>query len=406
MAGPMTGPAESCGSGGNGSVGSDHYPCGGTVRFAAEVPSEVKVAEQERRDWIVYVPWKTIAAWKQAKRSSKERGPYAYASNQTRFKNMRCGDCLWVLTLPRFEGYCQAPSIVARLMLDRDVVEAKQLPTKSSEGAGEWDVRRFGKYVVYGRREPHAYPVLYNAFDAVRHLEFESRDNPNLSTFEDALRKGFGRSGPYGSLAQCFRTLRKLTPASARQLDELHDAATNGRRVFLSYRSADVAVLPAREKGQWMAELVAGLKERGYLCWWDELQLVGRQQTWAVQEPLIKRTLEDGIQQATWLIGIGTSGYGGPGGDGKAWTADEWDVAGKLVYEPIGGGLRRLFAAFPESGARLRRANGTQTVDYADGAERRSFAIDAAERTYFLRLGSKRGDSAAAALARLMEAHA
>ena len=73
--------------------------------------------------------------------------------------------------------------------------------------------------------------------------------------------------GPHWRLGQHLQSLRKLTPGAGTSLDGVHTSAVNGRRVFFSYRHADLknfaeAATPKRSTEQWMAALAEELEKK------------------------------------------------------------------------------------------------------------------------------------------------
>jgi hypothetical protein len=323
--------------------------------------------EKNENDWIVYVQWKTIAEWKQKMREAAALGsgkaipqrkeselneyPFQYASNQSRFLKMRCGDNLWLVTLPQFEGYCQAPSIMARLHIDAvyDRMEGRPVEvSRHSDG--------FGRYLAVGRpgRVIDTYPPLYNVFDELINSEFEGKVK-DLRKYKDWLEQGeFGARGPYYRIALHFRTLRQFTQASGERLRRRHQIAVEGLRVFISYKVSDLhnrSVGAEARECDWPKLLVDTLDQLGILIWWDGQQMLGRSSAWDKQADLISALLDDGVKQATWFVALGTDGYGSPGYSGRNWTFEEWRSAGiEATNTRRRGMFRRLLIEFGGNG--------------------------------------------------------
>ncbi|MGD9007067.1 MAG: hypothetical protein PVG41_04050 [Desulfobacteraceae bacterium] len=323
--------------------------------------------ENNERDWIAYVQWKTIADWKYKMRKSAARGcgkvipqregnelneyPFQYASKQSRFMNMSRGDNLWLVSLPQFEGYCQAPSIMARLHLDAVYDRMQGCPVEVSRHSDG-----FGRYLAVGRpvRVIDTYPPLYNIFDVLIKSEFEGKVK-DLRKYKDWLEQGeFGARGPYYRLAQHFRTLRQFTQASGERLRRRHQIAVDGRRAFISYKVSDLhdrSVGDEEKKHGWPKLLVDILDKLGIMIWWDGQQMLGRSSAWDKQADLISALLDDGVKQAAWFVALGTDGYGSPGYSGRNWTFEEWEAAGiEATNMRRRGMLRRLLIEFGGNG--------------------------------------------------------
>jgi hypothetical protein len=319
---------------------------------------------KDESDWIVYVAWRTIADWKQetreaaaawkSKKAKPQQGqgkldeyPFQYASRQSRFMEMKNGDNLWLISLPQFEGFCQAPSIMARLNLE-DVYDRMQgCPVEVSRHSDG-----FGRYLAVGKPGTaiDTYPPLYNVFDVLINSEFEGQ-RKDLRKYKAWLDQGeFGARGPYYRLAQHFRALRRFTPASGKRLREKHQIAVEGRRVFISYKASDLrdrSVATAASEGGWPKLLVDSLENKGILSWWDGQQMLGRSSAWDKQSDLIGALLDDGVKQATWFIALGTDGYGSTGHSGRKWTLEEWEAAGlEASNTHRRGKLQRLLIEF------------------------------------------------------------
>jgi hypothetical protein len=346
--------------------------------------------ENDESDWIVYVAWKTIADWKQKTRevasawgsekakpqregSKLDEYPFQYASKQSRFMKMRNGDNLWLVSLPQFEGFCQAPSIMARLKLEGVYDRLKGCPVEvSSHSDG------FGRYLAVGKpgRAIDTYPPLYNVFDVLINSEFEGQVQ-DLRKYQVWLDQGeFGPRGPYYRLAQHFRSLRQFTRASGKRLREKHQLAVEGRRAFISYKASDFhdrSVGTADNEGGWPRLLVDSLEKLGILSWWDGQQMLGRSSAWGKQTDLIGALLDDGVKQATWFVALGTEGYGSAGHSGRRWTREEWEAAGiEATNTHRRGNLRRLLIEFGEndiSSLLPGQANVTARVAADAGAE-------------------------------------
>lgn len=301
--------------------------------------------------------WKTIENWKKYAREAADAWvaekaaagsvksdpgyyPFQYGSDQERFMEMQIGDRLWVVSLPQFEGFCQPPSSIARLELE-GVYPNEACPVPVFYFSDR-------KYVAVGKhgRVIDTYPPLYNIFDVLIDAEFEGGVK-DLSKYKAWLEKAdFGAKGPYYRLAQHFRTLRKLTPESGKRLNQKHRIAVDGRRIFLSYKASD---FESPDKQKWLHQLVDVLEKKKILSWWDDHQMLGREEAWGKQANLIKALLDDGVQQATWFVALGTAEYGAPGRTGRRWTLEEWSSAEVEVNNPRRRSqLRRLLIDFGE----------------------------------------------------------
>lgn len=323
--------------------------------------------QELRRDWLIYVKWESIVSWKDVcnssnghRRSEKGRGgwPFCYASNQKRMQLLGEGDYLWIVTLPKYAGYCQAPSIVARLEIDRVVDSSAHCPSSVPR-----EVSRHGRFIALARRPATedtsgSYPPLYNAFDVIRSLRFVG-PNSSLSAYHEQLSLGpRSQAGPYWPLAQYIRSLRLVSRESSRALHSAHALAVSGRRVFLSYRLADLLRGDAARNGgriSRIARLCSELRRRRILAWWDQEQFVGARDAWNRQFDLIDELIEDGVQQATWFVALCTEGYALPGESGVNWTLQEWERAQMLAdSRPSATRLKLMIVEFGDTGARSR----------------------------------------------------
>ena len=212
----------------------------------------------------------------------------------------------------------------------------------------------FGRYLAVATpgRAIDTYPPLYNVYDVLIDAEFKGQV-PDLHKYKAWLDQGdFGTEGPYYRLAQHFRTLRQLNPITGKRLREKHRIAVKGRRVFISYKAGDFRdrrVTALEDKGDWLKQFVVSLEKAHILSWWDRQQMRGRFSTWDQQTDLIGALLDDGVQQATWFVALGTGRYGSAGTSGRRWTLEEWEAAGIEVNNPRRRSkLRRLLVEFGE----------------------------------------------------------
>jgi hypothetical protein len=325
---------------------------------------------------MIYVQWSTVVKWKhemdEARRSGAGVYPYQYASNGPRFRKIKKGDVLWVVANPRFgatgqpdpRGRATPAAVMARLRVRTVCCQAEE----GSSACGKElprcvdilddhihpasDVSR-GDILVVGEQDEKdaaglgvTYPPLYNIFGILNKLTFrDALGAPDLKPYiawveagnywKKGVRAKSGRnSGPHWKLAQRLRTLRKLTPEAGRILDKAHKAAVKGRRVFLSYRHADVRALAAagsrRSLAQWMGELEQELEDADFVSWLDKHQILGD----GAGKGLLNQTLQNGVRQAALFVALITPGYAVPKVRGRNWTLEEWQGAGEQVRNP------------------------------------------------------------------------
>ena len=331
-----------------------------------------------KNHWMIYVKWNTIVKWKRNMDHRSEPGqqnyPYQYASDGPRFRNIQVGDVLWVVTNPRFgkkgqpviHGRSIPAAVMARLRVrsvccqskDTSKVCGKKLPNcanlhdlKVHQASG----KAVGDILIVGEEDVEdagslgvTYPPLYNIFGILDRLEFQNgKVSPNLSAYLSWVKGGNywkkgapvpekRNPGPHWKLGQYLQSLRKLTLAAGSVLDDHHTSAVKGRRVFLSYRHADVKALaeaasPRRRMEQWMGELEKELEDEGFVSWLDKHQILDK----GTNIGLLDQTLRDGVHQAALFVALITPSYGvSEKRRGRSWTLEEWEFAGRQVNKP------------------------------------------------------------------------
>jgi hypothetical protein len=298
-----------------------------------------------------YVKWERVESWKDRVRVAGDRAkdgyPYAFASEDDAFLGF-VGDILWLVTLPRYGGYRQAPSLVARLGI---VCAAK------NDGSGRFagvdpEVSASGSNIVFADPKASQYLPLNNMFRTMLGLEFIS-SAPNIAhTYAKRDRSRDAKRGPYFSLAQHFRKHRFLTASSAAKLERYADAVREGRRVFLSYKRSDFP-LGLDERRSWPEELSDQLTKRDITCWWDRWNLP-QDDADQLGNGLLAGLLDDAVQQATWFVALVGPGYLGAGDD--SWPRQEWRKAGaELGAVERRHQMRRIAVFFAERGPIDRR---------------------------------------------------
>lgn len=320
--------------------------------------------------WMVFVNWQTIVRWKQSIRNWSESGgiyPYQYSSDSKRFLLIKPGDVLWLVTTPRFgaggkqslRGRARPPAVMARLRVasvcwNRFCDKAKfmkppeirfcdeVLPDGVHPASDAWSI------VVVGEKDPEnpsplqvSYPVLYNFFGVLRKLKFMTQkgetDFKSYLEFveagqylSDIQRKAklAGRKvvnpGPYAAFGQTLQTLRRLTPASAKVMNNAHKQAVLGKRVFFSYKWTDVEHL-AKGQGQtrkeWVRELNNELDQAGWNSWLDHHQVLTDDDI----GDLLEEILADAVSQSVVFVALLSENYG------TGWSLDEWQRAQKRL---------------------------------------------------------------------------
>lgn len=154
---------------------------------------------------------------------------------------------------------------------------------------------------------------------------------------------GFGR--------RFIRPRRAVAGQSA-----LHDAAKRLRAqsIFVSWKHRDFASRPGG-----VLQLVNQLAAAGLDCWWDHRAMPRSKALTKLhhQPELLGLLLEDGLNDATALLALGSDQYGQPSSStsGRNWTLSEWLQAKEMAKRVVrlgtlgcpGGGL---------AGPQLRRS--------------------------------------------------
>ena len=327
---------------------------------------------------MIYVKWRTIVEWKRRMKPDREPGqreyPFQYASNGRSFREIKAGDILWVVTNPRFSksgrpvtyGRSIPIAVMARLRVrtvccqghDAAMVCGRKLPSCSDVPnlrIHQASDRLVGDILVVGEADAGdaaplevTYPPLYNIFGILGQMEFQKRrGNSNLDAYLTWVKSGnYWRTGvpepgkdepgPHWKLGQHLQSLRQLTPEAGALLDGVHKSAVTGRRVFLSYRHADVKNLaeagtPKRSMEQWMAALSEELEKREFVSWLDKHQILDN----GANIGLLDQTLRDGVRQAAFFVALITPGYAvSKRRQERNWTREEWESAGIQVANP------------------------------------------------------------------------
>lgn len=254
--------------------------------------------------------WDVVARWRA--RTPTHGGqpayPYAFASNDAAFPQL-AGKVLWLVSSPRYGGYRQAPSIVARLSVTA-VVESKSPRALSIDP----EVLRHGNWVALAKHDRYAYLPLNGAYEVLHRLRFKGR-TPRLPVPEPGLAETPG--GPYADIPGRFQRHRILAPDSAELLEEYAKAVWNGRRVFLSYRRQDF-----EGQSHWVPQLADSLTSAGVACWWDRghIPLAATART-----HLLGGILDDAVRQAAWFVALMRPRY--LADRTSEWVSREWGHA-------------------------------------------------------------------------------
>jgi hypothetical protein len=275
-----------------------------------------------RRHCLKYVAWEHVERWKnRARRAGGDMTgfyPYAYGSNDKAFRNFD-DTVLWLLTLPRYDKYRLAPSIVARLEIDK----IRTWETDADElRAVDPEVLKSGPIVVFADEAKSHYLPLNNAFQVLMGLRFRG-DAPNLmDSYAQRDRSGEGEFGPYVSLAGHFQRHRWLDEASIPSLERYAATVLDGRRAFLSYRRRD---FPRGADGapSWPEALGTALAARSVSCWWDRWYLPqADEDDDMMPRALLTSLLDDAVTQAAWFIALVGPEY--LQADDESWPRKEW----------------------------------------------------------------------------------
>lgn len=329
-------------------------------------------ASGARSHWMVFVKWATIIRWKRDHVRGAVPGegvyPYQYSSDSVRFLEIEQGDILWVVTTPRFgsrgqpsmSGRARPPAVMARLRVDQLCCHRKhdlerrddnkatvclgKLDLCEDPGVLEggvhhasdaWSIVAIGERDKKKDRDPLqvTYPPLYNFFGVLPRLRFTTkRGETDLSDYlefvaaqdyltpaqQEAKRGGrtVRNPGPYAPLGQILQTPRRLTADAARAMDEIHERAVRGNRVFFSYKWQDVEAIARtqrRSRVAWIGELSRRLDDAGYSSWIDHLQLPEGD-----VDGLLDEVLQDAVRQSVLFVALLSPNYG------TGTTLEEW----------------------------------------------------------------------------------
>lgn len=295
------------------------------------------------RHWMMYVKWEIVTRWKQrvdqeaeqemvsykGVLATRERNfPYSYGSKRRKFLELK-GDVLWLITLPAYRGYRQAPSLIARF----EIQDARKYDYARDFNKIDPEVRGSGNYIAFARRDPKAYFPINNVFHILLGLKFHGNARDLKGAYEKRDRSKEPRRGPYYSIASHFRTLRRLTDESAQDLENFAQAVSAGHRVFLSYKRGDFIATDGAERSEgepvWPRRLGEILSRRNISCWWDYWHIPQHTEDKWFEQELLANILEDAVRQSAWFVAIMTEGYcKKPEGDEEIWwTRKEWNQA-------------------------------------------------------------------------------
>lgn len=318
-----------------------------------------------------YVKWEWVKRWKarvrQERRDEEKAYPYSFGSEDRAFLGF-AGDVLWLISLPDYDGYRQAPSLIARL----DIIAAGPYGSAPEFLDVAPEVRGSGNNIVLGRRDGKSYFPINNVFHTLLDLEFEGRATPLADAYQSRDKSRDATRGPYFSLAQHFRKHRLLSPDSVDKIEDYAKAVREGRRAFISYKRSDFP--HRRGAGPVFPEkLGIELTERRIACWWDQWNLPGGhdESSW-LRPKLLEDLLEDAVRQAAWTVALMGPGY--LASDDDSWTRWEWQKAGALrTASGRRHQMRRLAVFFSADDRQAHRARwvkrGDRTVVVAAKAE-------------------------------------
>jgi hypothetical protein len=312
-------------------------------RVSSQLAKQKQAEKDSPRHWMMYVKWERVKIWKERvdrelseKRASQKKVlrtprrkyPYSYGSRQKKFLELK-GDVLWLITLPAYRGYRQAPSLIARL----DVQSAREYDYTQDHEKVDPEVRGSGNYIVFGKKDSKSYLPINNVFHVLLGLKFHGEGPDLKEAYERRDRSREERRGPYYSLANHFRTLRQLTADSGKNLERFAKAVNAGHRVFLSYKRSDFnsAGGGARPEDQawWPRRLGESLSSHGISCWWDYWHIPQDIESKRFEQDLLENILEDAVRQSAWFVALMTHGYCQKPESEEAvwWTRKEWDDA-------------------------------------------------------------------------------
>jgi len=321
----------------------------------------VSTRDKRPRHWMKYVKWEWVKRWKarvrQERRHEETAYPYSFGSKDRAFLGFT-GDVLWLVSLPDYDGYRQAPSLIARL----DITAAGEYGSSAEFLDVAPEVRGSGHNIVLGRHDGESYFPINNMFHTLLELEFEGRAPRLADAYERRDTSRDATRGPYFSLAQHFRKHRLLTPDSVDKIEDFAAAVREGRRAFISYRRSD---FPQRRGGALVfpEQLGIELTAQRIACWWDQWNLPGGhdESSW-LRPNLLEDLLEDAVRQAAWMVALMGPGY--LASDDDSWTRWEWQGAGALrTASGRRHEMRRLAVFFSKADRQAHRARWIKRGD-------------------------------------------
>ncbi|HSG81079.1 MAG TPA: toll/interleukin-1 receptor domain-containing protein, partial [Gemmatimonadota bacterium] len=231
----------------------------------------------------------------------------------TLHKRAKRGDILWIATLPRFGQHTAAPSLVAKLKIERRI---DQCEDREARGAVPQFIRKMWsptdrkknwRYVVLASRRKSRYYPVNDAYDLLRRL----KNDDGVPLLPHRLSAKM-----YGSVGMHLQSIRALSTASGRQLLDFAARVEKRRNVFFSYRRGRKAAM--------VRDVAAQLTKGRVNCWVDENMMPGRiaKGEVKIKTKELKAAIANAVRQSDLFVAFVTLGY-----FSRRWTRYEWDVS-------------------------------------------------------------------------------
>ena len=244
-----------------------------------------------------------------------------YGSDQPLLDKLNYNDGLWLFTVPEFSKGSQkrklAPSLLGRINIthqcNKDLTRiepALGAPNDIKPKDYNHMLSVAEGYTYWRCGIPGCALPIHNAFFLFKNLTFNGRVKQIDPNCERCNTSETPKSGPFGHLMQHYRSIRRLSKKSVKQLKNLYEHVENRRTLFFSYKRIETGSL---------VEKVAEYLRNDALCWWD-IQDIPQEKFYG--DSLLTDLLKNGIRQARWFIAFLSSEYAKRG-----WTFDEFEIA-------------------------------------------------------------------------------
>lgn len=217
------------------------------------------------RHYIAYVKWDLILDWKKDEisknRFDKENQikPYAHGTSSNGAVNIKKGDILWVITIPKYGVYSSYPSLNARFVIDENINQESAAGTEKLNKIPPY-IRAYRdpktgkrwKYVLIGKEKGSKYFPINNVYNLLITTILKMKSK--------AIEKKTAGKG-LGYIGQHFQPIRLLDEEYGNDFMDYADRITKSDSLFISYR---------RGKGvKTVKTIVEMLLKEKINCWID-----------------------------------------------------------------------------------------------------------------------------------------